>query len=602
MADVEARFDLMEAEIAEVMGVVNAAAGRLVDLVAKAIGEGTWNGWGIHSPAQWLAWQAGISRAHADKIVRLAERSGELPVTVAALRAGTLTLDTAAIIARRVPAAFDEAVAAQAADFTVAQLARTVGRYCFDADRTDPAATDGPVNGGADAEGGVPGAGDAGGGDPDEAGATDGPVNGGPGAEGGAGGAGDAGVGGSDGAPATGAGEGNGDRGGGGDRVGDSDAGAGDSDGGDGVGSHAPVDLLGRREPVEGLDVGRVTMGSDEQGWWIKGRFPADEGAVIEQAIRAARDDRFRLLDHGRPADTAAPKVSLADGLLAVAEASLAAGAAAHPGADRYLVHVHLNVTPTADDPTGRASLHLGGTLPPSLAEHLTCGDLTMRPIYESHGIALSVGRVTREIGIRLRRQIEHRDGGCVVPGCGRTWGLEIHHIWHWEHGGPTDTHNLTTLCRAHHRAHHHNWLGISGNADRPPGHPEGLQFTDPFGRTMPPRGTPKPPPAAPTVTASAAAIGINAPAGTFKHPLGERLDYSAVAFQPKKPHPEADGPLHPDDGQAAQVGAEVGRRHLDPNASRAVGEFTQSGEGLDPTQVPDSDPDDPPAVRTSAA
>ncbi len=43
------------------MGLLNAAHGRLVDLVGRALDEDLWQGWGIHSPAAWLAWQAGMS-------------------------------------------------------------------------------------------------------------------------------------------------------------------------------------------------------------------------------------------------------------------------------------------------------------------------------------------------------------------------------------------------------------------------------------------------------------------------------------------------------------------------------------------------------------
>jgi hypothetical protein len=31
----------------------------------------------------------------------------------------------------------------------------------------------------------------------------------------------------------------------------------------------------------------------------------------------------------------------------------------------------------------------------------------------------------------------------------------EAHHIWHWEHGGPTNLDNLKLLCWYHHRKHH---------------------------------------------------------------------------------------------------------------------------------------------------
>ena len=79
----------------------------------------------------------------------------------------------------------------------------------------------------------------------------------------------------------------------------------------------------------------------------------------------------------------------------------------------------------------------------------------------------MGIGRTSRTIPRRLRRLVEHRDGGCAVPGCGRTWGTQLHHIWHWEDGGPTDLSNLLTLCARHHRQHHLGLLGITGCPDR---------------------------------------------------------------------------------------------------------------------------------------
>ena len=151
----------------------------------------------------------------------------------------------------------------------------------------------------------------------------------------------------------------------------------------------------------------------------------------------------------------------------------------------------------------------------------------------------MSTGRATRAISRRLRRAIEHRDGGCcTVPGCGRTTGLEIHHIWHWEDGGPTDTSNLITLCAYHHTCHHQGTLGITGNADLPRHTAPGVVFTNRWGKPLDPVGqpirptppsprTPRParrvrsrrqPPASPlTATSRPPANASTAPASTSK-------------------------------------------------------------------------------------
>ncbi|MFQ6268330.1 HNH endonuclease signature motif containing protein [Kutzneria viridogrisea] len=55
-----------------------------------------------------------------------------------------------------------------------------------------------------------------------------------------------------------------------------------------------------------------------------------------------------------------------------------------------------------------------------------------------------------------IRRALEHRDGGCAFPGCGRPvrW-CDAHHVRAWSRLGKTALHNLVLLCRLHHRMIH---------------------------------------------------------------------------------------------------------------------------------------------------
>ena len=70
----------------------------------------------------------GVAGAGGD-IVRLAERTDELPHTMAALRAGELSLDQAAEVARYVPARYDESAARVARCCTVKQLRQALPWY-----------------------------------------------------------------------------------------------------------------------------------------------------------------------------------------------------------------------------------------------------------------------------------------------------------------------------------------------------------------------------------------------------------------------------------------------------------------------------------------
>ncbi len=147
-----------------------------------------------------------------------------------------------------------------------------------------------------------------------------------------------------------------------------------------------------------------------------------------------------------------------------------------------------------------------------------------MRAIVESPGKAASVGRAFRIVPERTRVVVEERDGACRVPGCDRSRWLQIHHVTHWEDGGPTDTANLVALCARHHRLHHRGELGITGDADDP----EGLVFTDARGRRLTSCGRPAPP--GPELPAAARQLHLK-PA-TYLHPTGERLDNRWVHFR----------------------------------------------------------------------
>src|SRR3954447_4041178 len=75
----EAEIDGLEAEMASLCGIVNAATGRLVSMVATALETGAWEQSGIRSPSHWVAWKCGLSASRARRIVSMAKRVTELP-------------------------------------------------------------------------------------------------------------------------------------------------------------------------------------------------------------------------------------------------------------------------------------------------------------------------------------------------------------------------------------------------------------------------------------------------------------------------------------------------------------------------------------------
>lgn len=141
-AENEAIAAELEAEIAKVCGVVNAAKARLVSLIARVIQTGSWQGCGVRSASHWVAWQCGVSPAHARTLVLVARRLAELPETRAAFEAGELCEDQVAVVCRHAPASVDAQVASLAKSATVTQLRKVLGSYPFDeeakADPTEP--------------------------------------------------------------------------------------------------------------------------------------------------------------------------------------------------------------------------------------------------------------------------------------------------------------------------------------------------------------------------------------------------------------------------------------------------------------------------------
>lgn len=269
-----------------------------------------------------------------------------------------------------------------------------------------------------------------------------------------------------------------------------------------------------------------VSFGHIESGAWrLSAEFPPDQGALVEKALSAARDELFAA-GEGAPAPRTLPqqpaspnRVSWADAFVAMAERSFGGGAAQRPHQDRHTVLLHVG---TEGDGQIAGHLHLGPALGAGLRRFVGC-DARIRPVMEAGGKPVSVGRAFRTVPDRTRVVIEDRDRGCRVPGCDRNKWLHIHHVLHWEDGGASDTSNLLALCRRHHRQHHLGHLGISGNADDA----DGVTFTDHRGQRLDSCGRPVPP----GKPVGAAARDLGMPAGEWSHPTGERIHYGAVSF-----------------------------------------------------------------------
>ncbi|MCB1038324.1 MAG: HNH endonuclease [Acidimicrobiales bacterium] len=232
-----------------------------------------------------------------------------------------------------------------------------------------------------------------------------------------------------------------------------------------------------RPAPQSGVSVAR-----DRDGATIRVRTSTEAADAFQHALDALTADLQRQHDADRLSEGVEPgERSIAtslDGFEALCEAGLRWGEAAHPGSERYLINLHLHTDvhgqPMLTDDRGRV-------VDRARRRHLLCDATFEAVLHDDRGTAISVGRKTRNIGSKLRRAVLFRDRHrCTVPGCHTSFGLQIHHIRHWEDLGSTDISNLTTLCGRHHRLHHQGVLDIEGNPELPAGTPGALAFVIP--------------------------------------------------------------------------------------------------------------------------
>ncbi len=421
--------------LASVAGVINAGHGALVDVTVAVLAEGDHVGPGLHSPAHFLAWRIGCSKSTANQLVAVAKRASELPVLLAALRAGEISLDQAEVVARNVPARYDQTATDLARTSTVSQLRSVLPGYRYEDETPEQQAA-----------------------------------------------------------------------------------------------RHRRT--AARRERAGGL------YHDEDGGARLSVHLDPAQAAELEAAIRAAREDLFQqrkqdaksaAAETGEPAaKVVAP--TMAETTAALAVSALQAGALAHPGSGRYLITYHLGAGP---DGSPCLTDEHGKVVPDGERRRLLCDHRFEGLLHGTDGTPISVGRATRHIGRKLRRAVLHRHHGrCAVPGCDASHGLEIHHIVHWEDGGPTDTSNLLPLCHRHHQAHHDGLLDIEGDADRPPGSP-GCVTIAAHGRPLDVAGAPVRP-AGTLAEAHRARTGH--PPRAASTPSGERLDRKTFHLTPGPP------------------------------------------------------------------
>jgi hypothetical protein len=305
------------------------------------------------------------------------------------------------------------------------------------------------------------------------------------------------------------------------------------------VDRQAEADQSARRHASRALHV----FQDDDGMVTVRGRLASEVGAVLLQALAAARETLYRQDRAGQP-DTTDPAQETptmaqqqADALALLTETALHHGLDPGASGERYQVVVHVDAPALADtDQPGQSVLEDGAHVPAETCRRLACDASRVVMRHDEEGRVVEVGARTRTIPPALRRALYHRDRGCRFPGCEVRVG-EGHHLRHWADGGPTQLSNLAVLCRRHHRAVHEEGYQVER---RPDG---ALQFRRPDGRLLPDVPASVPVPADPVQSLRAAHIasGLCLHARTaYPRWLGEPLD---VGWAIDVLHPLAAGP-----------------------------------------------------------
>src|SRR5712691_7851816 len=267
----------------------------------------------------------------------------------------------------------------------------------------------------------------------------------------------------------------------------------------------------------------------DEDGMVVvRGRLTPEAGAVLMQALAAARETLYRRA-RGADATSGPVDVSAETSTLAQRQAdalALLAETALHhdldPGApgERYQVVVHVDASVLADsDAPGQSVLEGGTHVSAETSRRLACDATRVIMRHDADGRITEVGARTRTIPPAIRRALHHRDHGCRFPGCGLPFG-QGHHIRHWAQGGPTTLSNLAMLCRRHHRTVHEEGYQVERRSDGE------LRFRRPDGQLLPDVPPPRTVPADPALRRRNEGAGLRLGADTLRPGwLGEPLD-----------------------------------------------------------------------------
>ncbi len=235
-----------------------------------------------------------------------------------------------------------------------------------------------------------------------------------------------------------------------------------------GTASHVEEVVRGYRRALDAEELSREAIQQRDQSLWfhtepdgslsIRGRVPAEVGALFKRALEAALDSL--PIPENVSAETSSDDLHRSrkrrvEALAVLAESFLANGPKDLSGSDRNQIIVHVDAETLTHGQAGRCELEQGPSIASETARRLACDCSVVQIVENAKGEPLDVGRKTRTLPPGIRRALNARDKGCRFPGCCFKRYVDGHHVQHWAKGGETKLSNLVTLCRFHHRLVH---------------------------------------------------------------------------------------------------------------------------------------------------
>ncbi len=185
----------------------------------------------------------------------------------------------------------------------------------------------------------------------------------------------------------------------------------------------------------------------------LRGSLPVVDAEPLIRIVDAYAAAEKRGLDAADPAaEYLTPGMRRADALMAMVHHHTQQALAPTNGGDRPRIVVALSYDTLVKQCRDARLVGRDEPITASVARRLLCDADILPVVLGGPSQVLDVGRCARLVTPAIRAALEHRDGGCVFPGCTKPpEACHAHHLKPWWAGGPTALSNLALVCAHHH-------------------------------------------------------------------------------------------------------------------------------------------------------